>query len=142
MKEPSKPILTARFFAKKLGELITSEVKSNFIFILDDNILSWAGVTLKNDPCPLFDKEPNHKYAQQTDISLRSLLVHLGTDDYENVNRFSIVGFSLSKRNIKNRVSAYGRKHVFGAVLLNLERLTTIEYKKLAWAMEDIHFNW
>ena len=32
--------------------------------------------------------------------------------------------------------------HVFGAVLLNLSKLTSVEYNRIAWAMEDIDFNW
>jgi hypothetical protein len=137
-----KTIGTARYYAKKLGEVITSELRSKFIFMLDDNILSWSGVTLKNDPCPLFDKDPNHKYAQQTDISLLNLLTHMKSEDYKNISQFSIVGFSLCKRNIKGRVCAYSRQHVFAAVFLNLQKLEGLEYRKCAWAMEDIDFNW
>ena len=136
-----RTIGTARFFAKKLGEEIT-ELTSKFLFILDDNILSWTGVTLINDPCPLFDKESHYRYAQQTDISLLNLLTHLKMDEYKHVNAFSIIGFSLSKRNVKSRVSAFSRKHVFAAVLFNLTKFRSVEYRKHAWAMEDIDFNW
>ena len=133
---------TARFYAKRLGEMITAELKSRFMFLLDDNIVSWSGVTLKNDPYPLFDKEPNHKFAQQTDISLRKLLEHFTSKHFERVSHFSILGFSLTRRKIRSRVQAYSREHVFAAVLLNLQKLETPMYKMHAWAMEDIDFNW
>eukprot|EP00090_Calanus_glacialis_P014977 TRINITY_DN23862_c0_g1_i1.p1 TRINITY_DN23862_c0_g1~~TRINITY_DN23862_c0_g1_i1.p1 ORF type:complete len:455 (-),score=106.22 TRINITY_DN23862_c0_g1_i1:47-1354(-) len=133
---------TSRYFAKKFGELITASSTSKFIFIQDDNILSWTGVTLINDPFPLFNKEPNCRFAQQTDISLLHLLSHMKADNYLHIKDFSIIGFSLTKRTIKSRINAYGRSHVFGAVLLNLAKLTALDYNKIAWAMEDIDFNW
>ena len=55
--EPST-IGTSRYHAKKLGELVTTSLTSKFVFIQDDNILSWTGVTLINDPSPLFNKDP------------------------------------------------------------------------------------
>ena len=104
--------------------------------------MKWSGITLINDPFPLFNKEPNCCFGQQTDISLLSLLSHMKADDYTHIRDFSILGFSLTKRTIKSRINAYGRGHVFGAVLLNLSKLTTVEYNRKAWAMEDIDFNW
>ena len=137
-----KTVGASRYFAKKLGERITSSSPSKYIFLSDDNILCWTGVTLINDPCPLFDKDPNCQYSQGSDISLLSLLSHMALDDYNHLKDFSIIGFSLTRRTIKSRLKAYGRKHVFGAVLLNLSQLQSVEYKKIAWAMEDIDFNW
>ena len=62
-------------------------------------------------------------------------------DDYLHIKDFSIIGFSLTKRKIKSRINAFGRSHVFGAVILNLAKLTSVDYNKIAWAMEDIDFN-
>ena len=137
-----KTVGASRYFAKRLGERITESSPSKFVFLLDDNILCWTGVTLINDPCPLFDKDPSCKYSQATDISLHNLLSHMALDDYTHVKDFSIIGFSLTKRRIKSRKNAYGRMHVFGAYFLNLSHLRFLEYRKTAWAMEDVDFNW
>merc|ERR1712012_1269153 len=50
----------------------------------------------------------------------------------------------MLNRRIKKRndlCNAYGRKHVFSAVLLNLKALGTVHYNENAWAMEDVGFN-
>ena len=39
------------------------------------------------------------------------------------------------------RTNAFSRRHVFGAVLLNLYKLSSIQYNPIAWAMEDVDFN-
>merc|ERR1712012_1473065 len=125
--------------AKKLGEQITKSKKMNFIFLLDDNILCWQGVTLINDPHPMFGLEPSHITSQSTDISLLRLLKHFSCAVVED---FNIIGFSIgTHKSIYRRKLAYGRKHVMAAVLLNLAKSKGIDYNAKAWAMEDIDFN-
>ena len=127
-----KTIGQARHALKMLGEKITR----GWIFMCDDNISHWSGVTLINDPCPMFGKEASHEESQLSDISLKSLLTHFSS---EELAKFSIVGFSMfSKKQIRNKRSAYARAHVFAAVLLNLDKLTKVKYNKRHWAMEDI----
>ena len=133
-----KTIGQARHALKMLGEKITRG-RPRWIFMCDDNISHWSGVTLINDPCPMFEKEPSHEESQLSDISLKSLLTHFSS---EELAKFSIVGFSMfSKKQIRNKRSAYARAHVFAAVLLNLDKLTKVQYNKRHWAMEDIAFN-
>ena len=109
----------ARMVAKKLGEQITKGTKMSFVMILDDNIISWQGVTLINDPYPLFGQEADHKTSQRTDISLYRVHSHFSS----NVEDFNIIGFSIgSHKNITKRKYAYGRKHVMAAVLINLQK--------------------
>ena len=130
-----KTIGQARHALKMLGEKITRG-RPRWIFMCDDNISHWSGVTLINDPCPMFEKEPSHEESQLSDISLKSLLTHFSS---EELAKFSIVGFSMfSKKQIRNKRSAYARAHVFAAVLLNLDKLTKVKYNKRHWAMEDI----
>ena len=114
----------------------------DFVFLMDDNISHWSGITLINDPCPLFGKEPNHLSSQLTDISLFSVLNHFSRDSFKGVKKFSIVGFSnFNHKSVRRKRTAYGRKHVYAAVLLNLKRLKGIDYNQKAWAMEDTDFN-
>ena len=128
----------ARMVAKKLGEQITTGKNMEFVFLLDDNIINWQGVTLINDPCPMFGLEVSHLRSQRSDISLLKVLKHFTCKAMEN---FNIIGFSLETRGITKRKVAYGRKHVMAAVLLNLQKSKGIEYNPKAWAMEDIDFN-
>jgi len=132
----------ARHVAKKFGEIITRSSRMDFVFLMDDNISHWSGITLINDPCPLFGKEPNHLSSQLTDISLFSVLNHFSRDSFKGVKKFSIVGFSnFNHKSVRRKRTAYGRKHVYAAVLLNLKRLKGIDYNQKAWAMEDTDFN-
>ena len=131
-----KTIGQARHALKMLGEKITRGRRPRWIFMCDDNISHWSGVTLINDPCPMFGKKPSDEESQLSDISLKSLLTHFSS---EELAKFSIVGFSMfSKKQIRNKRSAYARAHVFAAVLLNLDKLTKVKYNKRHWAMEDI----
>jgi hypothetical protein len=57
------------------------------------------------------------------------------------MEQFTMIGFQMFKRNLRNRRNAYGRLHVFKAFLLNLKKSTHINYTQRAWAMEDIDFN-
>ena len=132
----------ARHVAKRLGELITGSSKMDFVFLMDDNISHWSGVTLINDPCNLFGKEPSHLCSQLTDISLFEVLSHFSRDSFKGVEKFSVVGFSnFNRKSIRRKRAAFGRKHVYAAVLLNLKRLKGIDYNQNAWAMEDTDFN-
>ena len=135
-----KTIGEARDALKMLGERITRG--AGWIFMCDDNISQWAGVTLINDPCPMFNKEPSHEESQVTDISLLTLLNHFSSKSFKEAGEFSIIGFSMfSKRQIRKKRSAYARAHVFAAVLLNLRKLTKVNYNRRMWAMEDCAFN-
>ena len=137
-----RTIGSARFVAKKLGEMITKNSGMSFMFMMDDNISHWSGITLINDPCPLFDKEPNHQRSQLSDISLFHVLSHFRRNSFEGVEKFDLVGFSnFNHKSIRRKRTAFGHKHVYAAVLLNLERLKGIDYNQKAWAMEDTDFN-
>eukprot|EP00971_Amphidinium_carterae_P138722 2749142-Amphidinium_carterae.1 len=48
---------------------------ADFIFMLDDSVRSWKGLTLAGDPINLFGKEPDKK-AHFTNTSLHTLLAH------------------------------------------------------------------
>ena len=136
---------TTRNVAKLLAEKITENSCMNWAMMLDDNILCWEGITLINDPHPQFDIEPSHKKSQRSSISFKQLLDNFTNknlhDQKLSLNKFSIVGFSMANfRNAAKRRNAYGRKHVFAAILLNLQNLHKIQYENM-WAMEDIDFN-
>ena len=50
-KAKEKTFGEAKDKVKRLGEKITEGTKLPFLFMLDDNISHWYGVTLIDDPC-------------------------------------------------------------------------------------------
>ena len=139
MADSTPPTIgAARMTAKKLAERMTS----NFCFIQDDRISHFQAITLINDPHPPIENAyPSDEYSQSDDISLRHFMDYIleGKKELEN---FSIIGLSTSShRGIYKRKEAFGRKHLFAAVLLNLEKLRGIDYNENFWAMEDTDFN-
>jgi len=71
-----------RYVCKILAEQITP---NNLAFIMDDNILCFKGVTLKNDPNPQFGLEALSSESQRSPISLRNLLEHFTS---ESLNKY------------------------------------------------------
>ena len=137
-----KPVIgEARNISKRLGEVIVRGTNLKFMFMMDDNVIYWNGVTLINDTLKMFGKDPSHKTSQRTDISLYQILNHFSSQSFGDKDNFSILGFSQVNRGINKRKNAYARKHVFAAVLLNLPKLIEIDYNDKAWAMEDVDFN-
>ena len=137
-----KTIGEAREKIKRLGERITEGTEMKFLFMLDDNILNWYGVTLINDPFPQFGKKPIEGESQIEPISLGSILEHFSENNFEGIKDFNLVGFSNSLHtNIKKRSEAYGCKHVQQAVMMNIPKSKGVEYNRIAWANEDLDFN-
>merc|ERR1712062_47056 len=82
--------------------------------------------------------------SQREDISLHRVLNHFSLKElHEKMSDFSIIGFSMEDKYANNNLTtAFNRKHVFCAVILNLDKVRDIEYKKQLWCMEDIFFNY
>ena len=134
---------TTRHHAKLLAEKIIHIEKNPLVFFMDDNIRKWDGIVLLNDPNPLpfLSIEPEgQSCAQEEEIPLGSVLRHF-EEKKEDMSKFTMIGFQMSKRNLRNRKIAYGRKHVFTAFILNMHKTKEINYTEQAWAMEDIDFN-
>ena len=71
-----KTVGTARHICQRLGQDITSNTHykdKRYVFIMDDNVIHWDGVTLINDPCPSFvdPDEVRSDRSQYSHISLR-----------------------------------------------------------------------
>ena len=146
MKGSTPPVIgAARSTAKKLAEKITRDgFNIKFCFLMDDRISCFQAVTLINDPNkPIEGVEPSDEYSQRTDISLLELMKYTKKNkDSRALHNFSIIGISTTSHKRINKMKiAFGRKHLFAAVFLNIEKLRGIEYNENAWAMEDIDFN-
>ena len=122
----------SRMRAKEMSEALLKD----YVFFMDDNIRGWSRISFQDDD---HNDETCTKGVIDEDISLLSLLDYFRQYSRE-MEKFAIIGFQFSKRGIKTCKQAYSRKHVYGAVILNLKKTKTIHYDE-AWAMEDINFN-
>ena len=117
--------------ARKRAKEMSEALFRRFVFLMDDNIRGWSRISFQNyeDTNELIDN----------DISLLSLLQYF--EQYsKQMENYSVLGFQFSKRGIKTCKHSFSRRHVYGAVILNLEKTKCVQYDE-AWAMEDIDFN-
>jgi len=131
----------ARFCLKRLAERICP-VEYPYCIALDDNVLAWKGITLPNDQAGLF---PGYLPRQQDgatlcDQSLWSALSYLQDPEFTELRQFALLGFYRigHRKYTKSLTAPFGRRHVYKAVLLNLERLRGREYDAAVWALEDL----
>ena len=117
--------------ARKRAKEMSEALFNRFVLLMDDNIRGWSEISFQNyeDTNELIDN----------DISLLSLLQYFEQNSKEMEN-YSILGFQFSKRGIKTCKRLFSRRHVYGAVILNLQKTKCIQYDE-AWAMEDVNFN-
>ena len=132
----------SRFVSKLLAEKMTWNTSKKFAFFMDDNILCWDGITLKGDPDPQFDIEALGDKSQRTHISLFQIMEYFKDLSTCSLQKFSLVGFLTGvHKNIFRLRSAFLRRHVHVAVLLNLQHLRGVDYNPNMIAMEDMEFN-
>ena len=132
----------SRFVSKKVAEQLVEGSNKDFAFFLDDNILCWDGIVLKNDPAPMFDVEVLGDRSQKTHTSLLQVMKFASNPETCSLGKFTIVGFLTGTRQNQQKLkSAFLRRHVHVAVLLNLRHLKGTDYNSMMIAMEDIEFN-
>ena len=122
--------------ARKRAKEMSESLFKQSVFLMDDNIRGWSRISFQNDDQ---QNASNQNRVVDEDISLLSLLEYFHCHSKEMEN-YSMIGFQFSKRGIKTCKEAFSRKHVYGAVILNLKKTESIQYDD-AWAMEDINFN-
>jgi len=115
------------------------------VFMLDDSVQAWRGITLVNDPFPLFDRMPGSR-SQLSIISLGMLMEYFAVPhflDHEMAN-LSALGFARYSPHLFRAKAAYCRAHVYSAYLLNVERVVQqqgISFDPRLFIWEDLEFN-
>jgi len=126
---------------------------ADFIFMLDDSVRSWKGLTLAGDPINLFGKEPDKK-AHFTNTSLHTLLAHFagrhgpeGDEDIwlrEERHKLAMLGFARFRPNLTRCRRAFKRSHVYSAFILNVKRILheqKINFRQDLFIWEDLMMN-
>ena len=102
-----------RYYTKQLAEEI---VPRDFYhcFVQDDFVQCWKGVTLPYDPEPLFGLPATDK-PQHKSVSLWELLRFFQADEFEDRDKFGVVGFCTLNQHTYTRnyglKSAFSHKH-------------------------------
>ena len=52
----------------------------------------FTGITLTNDPCPLFKEEKHWDNELHTDISLRTVLEYFEDEEFVDRNEYAVIG--------------------------------------------------
>lgn len=120
----------ARHWLIKLADALDVD----FVFMLDDSVRCWSGVTLVDD---LQTHEKRKRHAR---MPLGQIMKYVSAQP--KLRQFSIVGFA---RSIDPRSHvAHQRAHVYSAVVVNVKRLhreQRINFRQDLFLWEDIELN-
>lgn len=115
------------------------------VFMLDDSVHAWRGITLVNDPFPLFDRMPGSR-AQLSIISLGMVMEHFAVPHFleHEMANLSALGFARYSPHLFRAKAAYCRGHVYSSYILNVERVVQqqgISFDPQLFIWEDLDFN-
>jgi len=138
----------ARFWTLQLARAICP-VEFRFCFVMDDNVRAWKAVRMGDDdaffsnlPFP-FEHFANGKVGSKKDVPLKAVLKHFQARGFRNeLHKFGMLGFDRLGRWDKSKCNHYARRHVYKAVIFNLNVINEkLNYKPNIHAMEDLEFN-
>eukprot|EP00656_Telonema_subtile_P013279 TRINITY_DN16737_c0_g1_i1.p1 TRINITY_DN16737_c0_g1~~TRINITY_DN16737_c0_g1_i1.p1 ORF type:complete len:348 (-),score=69.09 TRINITY_DN16737_c0_g1_i1:258-1301(-) len=137
----------ARFAMLALGRLICPD-EFRIVMTMDDNVQAWKAVsmgpsddTFANLGFPLEEFKDQRK-GPKKDVPLGAVLRYFQEPDFrEQLCKFGVLGFDRFGRREKPLAHPYARRHVYKALLINLDVVQTITYKWNARVWEDVEFN-
>lgn len=115
------------------------------IFMLDDSVRAWQGVTLIRDPHSLFGRMPGSK-AQFTTISLGQVLQYFSQPAFfeGEFGKFSVLGFPRWCPDLYLTKKAYRRESVYSAFFINIRKVLHEQkqnFREELFVWEDLEFN-
>ena len=130
----------SRYHMKKLATSICP-ADFPFCFFLDDSVHYWKGIALPDDPEPMFGDCADDA-AKMTDISLADVLMHFQSEPFVSgdLHQFGMIGFHRIDGFNRSK-AAYARRHVYSAIIMNLEKLRQVDYNEKCFLWEDLDFN-
>jgi hypothetical protein len=130
----------ARYHMKRLATSICP-ADFPFCFFLDDSVQYWKGITLPGDPEPMFG-ECADDAPKLTDISLADVLIHYQSEPFAlaDLRQFGMIGFHRMDGRNRSK-AAYARRHVYSAIIMNLDKMRGVDYKENCFLWEDLDFN-
>mmetsp|Transcript_10995 Transcript_10995/g.19584 ORF Transcript_10995/g.19584 Transcript_10995/m.19584 type:complete len:1541 (+) Transcript_10995:50-4672(+) len=119
-------------------------LNASYVFMLDDSVTLWRGVTLVDDPHPQFGLEPGNK-ARFSALPMSSVLQHFAKPPFfaEELSKYVGIGFARACPELLSARRAYRRSHIYSALLLNVKRMETenLNFKQDIFIWEDFLFN-
>eukprot|EP01043_Picozoa_sp_COSAG02_P082563 COSAG02_NODE_20756_length_816_cov_13.518033_2_plen_194_part_01 len=104
----------SRYYMKQLAHILVDE-SFPYCVVLDDNIVFWKGVTLRNDPFEQFGTKSCADKCLFSDVSMWDVLQHFQVN-LQSLERTSeqiaVYGFHKYQPQRTKFSSAYARKHV------------------------------
>lgn len=124
--------------------LLADILGADHIFMLDDSVRFWHGVTLVKDSHNLFGPAPGPK-AQFTRIALGQVLQsfaspHFPTEEFE---KFSMIGFARMCPEMYLAARPHRRAHVYSAFILNVKKVfreQRLNFREDLFIWEDVEF--
>ncbi len=127
-----------------------------FFFMMDDNVESWKAVPMASqgkqdvdfDALPFhLETHRNGKTGRRKDVPLSSVLSHYQSPGFrDELRKFGLIGFDrLGSRHYSSRHEplrkAHARRHVYKAIIVNLDVIREHNYNQHARVWEDLSFN-
>jgi hypothetical protein len=134
----------SRWWIAKLAQKICSDLQCRMIYMGDDSVYGFGGLTLPDDPQPVhhvlsYKRQPRYK---RNFISLFDMMKHFEKMKANDLRKVAAIGF---KRKGQKPVSkkAYERRHIVSAGFFNVDKLNLDGccFNPKIWAMEDLDFN-
>jgi hypothetical protein len=124
---------------------LADALQARFIFMMDDSVRAWRGVTLAEDTHSMFGLAPGKK-AQFTNVSLAQVLEHFADQNFleQELPKFSALGFGRFAPELYTAKCAYRRGHIYSAFLLNVRKVLHeqgVNFNPNLFVWEDLDFN-
>ena len=138
----------SRHWIMRLAKLICAP-DFPFCFMLDDNVEAWKGIRI-GDADPVFEQlfkqypfeeNKNGETGKKKDIQLETVLSHFQHDEFRtDLAKFGLIGFGRIGK-FQSAKFPFARRHVYKAIIVNLDVLRAANYKERMHASEDLEFN-
>jgi len=123
---------------------LASALGAGFVFMLDDSIRAWRGVTLVEDPHPMFGL-PAGRRARFTPVPLGQVLQYFAEPRFlaEELPKYVALGFARFSPDLMFARKAYSRSQIYSSFLLNISRVQQEElnFRQDVFVWEDLLFN-
>eukprot|EP00930_Biecheleria_cincta_P040131 TRINITY_DN27527_c0_g1_i1.p1 TRINITY_DN27527_c0_g1~~TRINITY_DN27527_c0_g1_i1.p1 ORF type:complete len:1470 (-),score=292.07 TRINITY_DN27527_c0_g1_i1:59-4468(-) len=123
---------------------LAAKLQSDYVFMLDDSVRAWRGVTLVDDPNPLFGAPPGPE-ASFKPIPMAQVLQHFAEPNFlrDLMPKLVAMGFGRCSPEMKKARRAFCRSHIYSAYLLNISKVCgdELNFRQDLFIWEDFVFN-
>eukprot|EP00931_Biecheleriopsis_adriatica_P035713 TRINITY_DN20579_c0_g1_i2.p1 TRINITY_DN20579_c0_g1~~TRINITY_DN20579_c0_g1_i2.p1 ORF type:complete len:1512 (+),score=393.14 TRINITY_DN20579_c0_g1_i2:681-4538(+) len=124
---------------------LASALQAEFVFLMDDSLRCFRGVTLVDDPHPMFGLQASPSKARFSAISMARVLSHCTEPKFlaEDMRKIVAFGFARFAPDLVKTRRAYSRSHMYSAFLLNVKKVEeeALNFRQDLFVWEDFIFN-